>query len=120
MNDLIRQQLNKVKIAHIPEFDDNTTEIIIKKLSNIPILENNCYLIKLDDSLLTPNNSALTINWNGGSIPKNKYYKIDVNKIMAQMIKINGLAFDYDNKKDLNEMWSGWLPLNSIEILEKI
>lgn len=121
MKDIIKQQLNSLKVAQIPKFDDNTTEIIIKKLSNIPLLENHYYIIKLNDSLLIPNNnSALTINWNGGSVPKNKYYKIDVIKIMAQMIKINGLAFDYDNKIDLNKMWSGWLPLNSIEILEKI
>lgn len=121
MKDIIRHQLNSLRIASIPEFNEDSTEIVIKKLSNIPLLEHHCYLIKLEDNLLAPNNnSALTINWNGGSIPTHKYYKVDVIKIMAQMIKINGLAFDYDSKKDINEIWSGWLPLNGIELLEEI
>ena len=84
MNDIIKKQLKSTKVAVIPDFDDNTTSLIIKKLSNIPLIENHCYLIKLKDNLLEPNNtSTLTLNWNNGSIPTHKYYKIDLSKIMA-------------------------------------
>ena len=36
------------------------------------------------------------------------------------MIKVNGIAYDYENNQDLNHMWSGWLPLSDIEIINKI
>ena len=104
MNELIKQQLLKCKIAQLPEFNDNTTEILIKKSTNIIPHENEYYLISLDDNLIDQSNTTpLTLNWNNGSIPKYKYYKIDLIKIMAQMIKINGVAFDYINKQDINE-----------------
>ncbi len=121
MDELIKKQLLKCKVAQIPEFNDDTTELIIKKSSIIIPHENECYLIELDDNLIDQSNkSTLTLNWNHGSIPKYKFYKVDILKIMAQMIKINGIAFDFINNHDIDEIWSGWLPLNSIKILEKI
>ena len=82
---------------------------------SITSVENSVFLIKS-----VSNKSTLTLNWNHGSIPKYKFYKVDILKIMAQMIKINGIAFDFINNHDIDEIWSGWLPLNSIKILEKI
>lgn len=121
MDEFIKQQLKSLKVATVPEFDDSTTYLLIKKLSNIVIKENECYLIKLKDCLLNPSyNPSLTNNWNGGSVPKYTHYKVDISKIMARMIKVNGIAFDYPSQTDINEMWSGWLPLSDIEILEKI
>lgn len=120
MDSFILQQLNKVKLAKLPSFDINTTELFIPKLTTISIHENNYYLIELDDNLLKDHDSALTVNWNNGSVPKYKFYKVDVSKIMGQMIKVNGLAFDPNQNQDINELWSGWLPLNSIKIIEKI
>ena len=85
------------------------------------LIENNCYLIELDDSLIDPNaDSIVRVNWNNGDVPKYKYYKVDVNKKMAQMIRVNGIAYDNTLKCDICEMWSGWLPVNQIKILEKI
>lgn len=39
---------------------------------------------------------------------------------MGKMIKILGVAFNYESKLDLEEYWDGWLPLKSIKVLREI
>lgn len=39
---------------------------------------------------------------------------------MTKMIKVNGVAFDNDKQVDINEVWSGWLSLDDVEILSEI
>lgn len=39
---------------------------------------------------------------------------------MSHMIKVAGVAYDYDNNKDLVDMWYGWLPIDEIEIISKL
>ena len=79
------------------------------------------YLIELEDYVINPPDGfSLHINWNGGIIPRHKYYKCQCVKVMGKMIKILGVAFDYENKLDLEEYWDGWLPLKSIRILREI
>lgn len=121
MNKLIKEQLQSLKVAPIPNFDDNTTEIIFKRYTPIQIYEGGYYLIELENSLLDPNaNGVLVTNWNNGSIPKNKYYKAEVVKILGQMIKINGMAFDNTTHQDINESWCGWVLLSKIKLIEKL
>ena len=82
---------------------------------------NNCYIIKLSDNLLTPPaNSPLVINWNNGSIPNEKYYKVDVSKIMNNMVKITGMGYNIGEKSTFNSYWVGWLPIDELEIMEKL
>lgn len=108
MNKHIKEQLNQVKVARVPEFDDNTTHIFIKKQTTIKLEEDSCYLIKLHSSITNPTTtSTLASNWNNGSIPNHNYYKVDIQKIMAHMIKVAGVAYDYDNQVDLIDMWHG-------------
>ena len=52
-------ELKKVKFAHIEQV--NETTYVIKKDVKIRLLEDNCYLIKLNDSIFNPN-SILTTN----------------------------------------------------------
>lgn len=121
MNKIIKNQLDKVSVAKLPYYDDNTTSIIIPKLSTLYLKENCCYILKLDDIMLHPSeNSVLVTNWNNNSIPTSRYYKADINQIMGKMVKITGLAYDFENKKDLSDIWVGWLVLDNIEILEKL
>lgn len=121
MNKHIKEQLKQVKLAKVPNFDDNTTHILIKKQTTIKIEEDCCYLIKLNSSITNPSTtSTLASNWNNGIIPNHSYYKIDVQKIMSHMIKVVGVAFDYENQRDLVDMWHGWLPIDEIEIINKL
>jgi hypothetical protein len=78
-------------------------------------------LVELEDYIINPPPGfTLHESWNNGQVPKNKYYKCQCIKIMGKMVKILGVAFDYENKIDLEENWDGWLPLKSIKVLREI
>ncbi len=121
MNKHTRKQLDKVKRFSLGYYDDNTTHIFIPKITSIKIDVDCCYLVKLSDSIVHPQpNSTLATNWNQGRVPTHYYYKVDICKILGTMIQVNGVAYDYENQKDINELWSGWLPLKDIEVLCKL
>jgi hypothetical protein len=124
MNPLIKTQLNKIRTVKIPPYEDNTTSITIPmRTPNDPIIleEDKCYLIQVEDYILNPPDGfTLHTNWNHNKIPKCKYMKIDVNKIMGKMIKVNSIGYDMDSKVNINEMWEGWLPEKSIIVLERL
>jgi hypothetical protein len=70
---------------------------------------NHCYLVKLPTSIINCPDSVLAVNWNNGNTPTTQYLKIYISKIMGNMIYVDSIGFDFDNKQDLNLMWSGWL-----------
>ena len=113
-----------IKVADLPNFDDDTTYIKVLKKEAAPeisIYLNHYYLIELEDYILNPPEGfSLHENWNNNIVPKHKYYKCQCIKIMGKMIKILGVAFDYENKLDLEDYWDGWLPLKSIKVLREI
>ena len=53
MNKFIKEQLNKCRVAHIPQFDDNTTHLFIQRNNrmNDTLLLNNYYLIEIIDNV---------------------------------------------------------------------
>lgn len=59
----------------------------------------------------------MAINWNKGSAPKTPFLKIFVSKTMGKMIFVDSLSYDVENKKDLNDMWSGWLPIEELTFI---
>ena len=121
MNKIVKEQLKTCNTANLPYFDDNTTHLLIKKYQKIGVIENGYYLIEISAGVLNPTaNSLLASNWNNGSIPKYNYYKCEINRIMGKMIKITGIAFDINTNSDINEMWTGWLPLDGIVIIKKL
>ena len=123
MNSYIKQQLNLIKVADLPPWDDNTTLISISKKQSVELImqENHYYLIELEDYILNPPEGfSLHTNWNNGNIPKYKYMKCLCVKAMGKMVKILGVGFDYEHRQDLDENWDGWLPLKSIKILREI
>ena len=123
MNPYIKQQLRMVKIADVPEWDDDTTELTIPRKTAVEITPeiDHYYLIELADYLLNPPDGfSLHDNWNNGNIPKHKYMKCYCTKVMGKMIQVLGVGFDYENRIDLDEYWDGWLPMKSINILREI
>lgn len=117
MNKWIKKELFKCSVAELPSFDENTTNIHIPKHQGIVIKKDKCYLIQIKKDKIEP---SITINYNQGSIPPYDYYKIDVNQVIGPMVNLNGVAYDYENKKDICSVWSGWLSTQSIIILEEI
>lgn len=120
MNNSIITELLKVKEIKI-NFNQQDTEIFIPKKSGIKLNVDKAYILMLSDTMLHPeNNSTLVSNWNCGSIPTERYYKAEVNKVVNDMIKITGIGYDYDNHVDRNSTWVGWVPLSEMEIMEEI
>ena len=120
MNNRIKEQLKKVTSVDI-NFDDNTTEIIIPKtlkFNNLLLKNNTLYLIELFDSVINPDiNSTLASNWNGGKIPKYKYYKAEVVDRISNMIKLNGIAVE-DGRDLYTENWFGWIPADLFKVIK--
>lgn len=118
MNSRIREQLEKCKVANIPNFNDDSTELIIPvgmKKDEDEIKLNGFYLIEVEDYIIHPYSGfTLHDNWNNGIIPTDKQMNICVNQIMGKMIKVDAAGVN-DRKH-----WSGWLPKKSFKILKNI
>lgn len=116
MNKFIKEQLNKCKVASIPEFDETTTELIISrsilKQSKKEFEFGYEYDIEVEDYILHPYPGfTLHDNWNKGIIPTDKQMHVLVTKDMGKMICVQAIGLN-DNKT-----WGGWLPKKSCKIL---
>ena len=124
MNPIIDKQLKKCKVAIIPEYNESTKTLHIPRIIDLPELSytiGHYYIIELENYIIhPPENFSLHQNWNNNNIPKSKYYKCECLQLMGKMIKINGVGFDWDNQLDLNDLWTGWLPMKSVKILKEI
>lgn len=124
MNEIIKKQLNLVRIAKLPLYDDNTTKMIIPKTLSIEetvIDIGHYYVIELADYIVNPPpNFNLHVNWNNNNIPKYKYFRCEVIAAIGKMIKINGVACDMKTLGDLDYTWVGWVPKKSISIIKEL
>ena len=115
-------------MAQLPDYDENTTQLIIPKKGTkvIPkgyneLVLNHNYLIMFAKYIINPpDNFTLHTQWNKGIVPEHICMKIKVQQEMGKMVKVGGFGYDYDNQKDLDYFWSGWVPKSSITIIEEI
>lgn len=120
MSGLIKTQLDKLRVAKIDSYDEFKHCYHISKFKESVFELNHTYLIKLNDVLLIEDN-IYSLNMNNGNCPKYLYMKVCVNKVIGRdMIYVDGLYYDSDNDKDINEMWSGWLPTNEITLVKEL
>ena len=106
---LIKEQLEKCRFADLNNYDTKTNTFYIKKYCKPTYDNGHCYLVKLPVSIVNTNDSVLAVNWNNGTSPASQYLKIYISKIFGNMIYVDSLGFDFENKVDLPAMWSGWL-----------
>jgi hypothetical protein len=106
---IIKEQLDKCQFADLNNYDPNTNTFYIRKYCKPTYEINHCYLIRLPLNIVDAPDSVLAVNWNNGSCPKTQYLKIYISKTMGTMIYVDSIGFDFENKRDLNLMWSGWL-----------
>ena len=124
MNPLIKAQLEKVRVATLPEYDEGTTVLHIpKRTASDPLIleQDKCYIIKVEDYILNPPDGfTLHTNWNNNVAPKHKYMKVDVCRVIGKMIKVNSIGYDIDAGTDIPSMWEGWLPEKSITVISRL
>ena len=124
MNKFAKSALDKCKVAQLPPYDDSTLHLSIPK-HTVPIVntlkENDCVVLEFKDYILNPPQGfTLHDNWNKGIRPKFKIVKACISQIMGKMIKISCIGYDTITDTDICEMWEGWIPSDSIEILKRL
>lgn len=121
LSKIVKEQLAKCTLIDTSCLNDSSPSALIKKINRIKIDIGNIYVIELSENLLKPPpDSILVINWNGGSIPRSKYYKAEVTKKLNNMIRITGIEYNPETNQDNNIIWEGWLPLDNITIMSKL
>ena len=130
MNEIIKKQLQAVKIAQIPHFDDDTIELVIPRYSH-DVAKNildtkqvhlgRMYIIKFANYIIKePTGFTLHANWNNNNPPKDQYMKILVIKDLGKMVKVSGTGYDIHNDCELTTQWEGWCPKKSITIIKEL
>lgn len=120
MQQIIKKQLEKCKVADLSHYNKETNQFIIPKYNQIRVVSGASYLFRLDKSLLSPNpNDVFHINWNKGIVPVSEYLFAEVDKINGKVIYIDGISFDPINNVATGSAWSGWLPLDRLEVVKK-
>lgn len=114
MRKIIENQLKQVRLADLSNYNSETGICIIPKYSKPTYDIGKCYIIKIPAHLINNPMSVLSTNWNHGNSPKCEYIKAYVSKYSGKMIYVDSIGFDIVNNKDLNIMWSGWLPMDEI------
>ena len=123
MNPLIKKQLEAVRKIKLPEYNEDTLTLFIPRQTNIEpdLVIGKCYLIEVEDYIIKPfDGFTLHDNWNNGKCPKHKYLKVEVDKIMGKMVKVNSIGFDHISNTDTTDMWEGWIPSKSFKIIREI
>lgn len=119
MNNLIKKQLEQCRVADLSRYDESTNTYFIPKFVETKVEVDKCYLIELDNVNMS-SDSTISINFNSGRIPPSKYLKVDVVKVMNDLISVNAIGYDMANKQDTNDVWSGWLSFSHLKILEEL
>ena len=118
MNKFIKEQLNKIKIAEVPDYSESDGKIIFKRKDipvNLSFVLGKAYHIKLADYIIHPYDGfTLHSNWNNDIVPTDNEMNVEVIQIMGKMVKIRGIGI-HDSK-----FWTGWIPIKSADILEVI
>lgn len=123
MKDIILNQFKKVKKAVLPENYEDLLEIEIKKstaISSEDIRIGKYYLVKFEDYIVKPfDGFTLHANWNNNIPPKDIYMNCEILDIMGKMVKLHGSGMTADNK-DTGNIWTGWVPKKSMQILKEL
>lgn len=116
MNKFIKEQLQKCRVANIPNYDDNTTKIFIGRdsgvINSLELHQGVETDIEVENYIIHPYPGfTLHDNWNKGIIPTDKQMHILVVQEMGKMICVKAVGLN-DNKA-----WGGWLPKKSCKII---
>lgn len=124
MNPIIKDQLERCRVANLPYYDEDTTTLMIPKGSAEevnPYQVHKCYLLQLEEYIVNPPpDFSLHTNWNKGSIPKSRFYQAEITKIVGKMVFITGMGYDMTTNSATSDSWAGWVPQKGIKLLKEI
>lgn len=127
MNPKIKRELEKVKIAKVPPFQEDTLQLIIPKDGTIinndtsttvideELIEGKFYYVELEDYVLHPfPGFTLKENWNRNIDIKDKHITMCVLAINGKMIRFEGNGAE--TKTQYVDMW---VPRKAMKVLHK-
>ena len=120
MLESIKRELAKVNYADLNHYSKETNTYIIPKYSKPKYDVGKMYVVKIPLDILNMPNSALATNWNNGTYPRSEYLKIYVSKMVGKMLYVDSVGFDPLQNKDLNNMWSGYLPAEELTQMQAL
>lgn len=124
MHKLIKEQLERCRVAVLPTWDENTTHLVISKKTQLSVEDlqvDHYYIIELADYILNePEGFTLSSNWNKGKKPQSKYLKCCVTKRMGKMIYVEAIGYNIEKQEDINDIFNGWLPSGGVTVKEEI
>ena len=126
MNSIIKQQLQKCVIAKIPEFDDQTTDLIIPKQQtqgSAGLKLEHYYQISLAQCLTQPPpGSSLAVNWNKGVVPGSTVMRVYPVQKLGEMVRVEGYGYDTETGQIISSQYYPelWLPIKDITIEKEL
>lgn len=118
MNRIIKEQLSKVIVAKLPEYDDSTTHMIIPKHKETVYEEGRYYILALDDYICSQNSSVF-INWNNRVAPPKDMIGM-IEKKTINMILFAGCGFNVVTQKRTENQYRVWIPIANIVLAEQV
>lgn len=120
MNELIKKQLEQCIYANLDNYDEETNTYHIPKYTKVKYETNKMYLVKVSKEFVNNTNSVVACNWNNSTAPKYEYLKIYISKFNGKMAYIDSLAINPITKQDLTEMWSGWISIDDLTLIQEL
>lgn len=111
MNKFVKEQLNKCR-TQLPEWDDDTTEMIISNSHNIVNNSGNLHICIENYIISEPPSFTLSDTWNGGTTPPENHMIVKLVNKNGKMYKVSGVGMN------TNIEWTGWLPEKGFKVLE--
>ena len=120
MLDTIKKQLEQCQFATLSNYDEATKTYHIPKYSKPSYKIGSCYLVKISGAIVKNPTSVMATNWNNGHAPQVDTMKIYISKALGKNVYVDGLGFDLENKTDTSYMWSGWLNVDDLTLIQAL
>lgn len=123
MNKFVKEQLNKCRVANIPQFDDATTNIkIVRNDTTKDILQlNNYYLIEVLFDIISDDTIRQEIFDRSGYTVQSRFMKCAPTKFEDGWTKFDCSGYEVETQTDLTDVYLGlWLPRNSYRVVSKL
>lgn len=122
MNELAKQELDKVKWVVLPPYDSTTKELYIDAVGapTRDLLEGHFYILKIADHILNPSEHfTLASSWNKGIIPQSQYIRCQLLRKLGKMYMFGAIGFDMENGADKDDIYPElWLPYDGITVIK--
>jgi len=120
MNEAIKKQLELCQFANLSNYDKATNTYHIPKYAKPNYKIGNCYLVKVSGSIVKNASSVIAVNWNQGRAPQFDTLKIYVSKALGKNIYVDSLGYDLETQADTSYMWSGWLNVDDLTLIQEL